>query len=106
ARPRNCFVARFIGWPPMNFLAGRLVQTEGRLTFEADGVTMPLPPGRFDGAVRRAGADVILGIRPEHVGLERRDPVSVVVAMEAALVEPLGSFGLVTFVRDKWRLNG
>lgn len=106
ARPRNRFVARFIGWPPMNFLAGRLVQTEGRLTFESDGITLPLPLGWVDSVASRAGEDVVLGIRPENVGLERLAPTSVVVPMQAALVEPLGSFRLVTFVRDKWRLSG
>ena len=34
-RPANRFVAGFIGWPPMNFLDGRLVEQDGRLLLTA-----------------------------------------------------------------------
>jgi multiple sugar transport system ATP-binding protein len=61
--PANLFVAGFIGSPSMNFLPGRM-----------DGDTVRTPIGdaplpesvvaRLDGA--RHGADVIVGMRPEH----------------------------------------
>lgn len=105
-RPRNRFVAGFIGWPPMNFLAGRLVRSDTHLVFEACGRKMPLPPRLIDGSTTIAGREVTLGIRPEHVGLVPADLTSVVVPMEVILVEPLGGFQLATFARDKCRLSG
>jgi multiple sugar transport system ATP-binding protein len=63
-RPDNLFVASFIGSPSMNFMRGR-VTGEG-FTLEHGGATtiLPLPPAL---AASTPGADVILGIRPEHI---------------------------------------
>ncbi|GAA4257816.1 sn-glycerol-3-phosphate ABC transporter ATP-binding protein UgpC [Azospirillum formosense] len=67
-RPRNRFVAGFIGSPAMNFLD---VVSEGRV----DGsVRVWLPGGvsldiAVDGAAPPAGTPLTLGVRPEHVGL-------------------------------------
>ena len=61
--PVNLFVAGFIGSPSMNFLPGKI---------QGDSVTSPLGeaklPDRALKAIQAAGggADVILGIRPEH----------------------------------------
>jgi multiple sugar transport system ATP-binding protein len=61
ARPRNRFVAGFLGAPPMNMLSGN-VQGQGvRL---ASGAVVPLP-GRT--VPLSDGSPVSLGIRPEHV---------------------------------------
>ena len=40
--PRNMFVARFIGSPPMNLIPGRLAMDDGEYQVEADGVRLPL----------------------------------------------------------------
>jgi multiple sugar transport system ATP-binding protein len=65
-RPRNRFVAGFIGSPAMNFLAGSIAAAAGdSITVTiADGktVTVPRKPGKAG-----AGAPVTLGIRPEAV---------------------------------------
>ena len=42
-RPANRFVARFVGSPAMNFIAGRLRHDGGVPTFAADGFDLPLP---------------------------------------------------------------
>jgi multiple sugar transport system ATP-binding protein len=62
-RPRNLFVAGFIGSPAMNFLPGTL--DDGRLRTALGDVALP---AGMDAKVRRAGAgrDLIVGIRPEH----------------------------------------
>ncbi len=60
ARPRNIFVAGFLGAPPMNMLKGRIAG--GGVTLDG-GVTVPLP-GRSLGLPE--GTPVTLGIRPEH----------------------------------------
>src|ERR671921_2504826 len=62
-RPRNLFVAGFIGSPAMNFVPGTL--EDGRLRTAFGDVTLP---AGVAAKVGRAGAgrDLIVGIRPEH----------------------------------------
>ena len=62
-RPRNLFVAGFIGSPAMNFVPGTL--EDGRLRTAFGDVTLP---AGVAAKVDRAGAgrDLIVGIRPEH----------------------------------------
>ncbi|POF61612.1 ABC transporter [Novacetimonas maltaceti] len=64
--PRNLFVARFIGMPPMNLLPAKL------LGAGTHGVDLSCPAGTAARAHVIAddsltGADVTLGIRPEHI---------------------------------------
>ncbi|WP_448208072.1 ABC transporter ATP-binding protein [Azospirillum sp. sgz302134] len=65
-RPRNRFVAGFIGSPAMNFLEVPVAAGEG------GAVTVGLPGGGalrvpVDGAPPPAGTRLTLGVRPEHV---------------------------------------
>src|SRR5262245_36481640 len=81
-RPRNLFVAGFIGSPAMNFLNGK-IRANGALAFEGEsGVRLPL-------ATAPAGSDghpVIYGIRPEHFALAHDGAEA-----EVQVVEPTGS---------------
>jgi multiple sugar transport system ATP-binding protein len=71
-RPRNRIVAESLGDPPMNFLSGKLtLNTEGP-AFEAAVCRIPLPAGgRMQAG---SGREVCLGIRPQHLRLERTRP--------------------------------
>ena len=62
-RPRNLFVAGFIGSPAMNFLPGTL--EDGRLRTALGDIALP---AEVRAKVLQAGAgrDLIMGIRPEH----------------------------------------
>jgi multiple sugar transport system ATP-binding protein len=63
--PRNVFVAKFIGTPPMNMARARVGED---LRLAASGFTAT-PPESFRGALAAyRGKDVLLGIRPEHIG--------------------------------------
>ena len=67
-RPRNLFVAGFIGSPQMNFLETKVEAVED------GGVRVALPGGgsavaRVSGGGLQAGEPVRLGLRPEHMGL-------------------------------------
>jgi multiple sugar transport system ATP-binding protein len=81
-KPRNLFVAGFIGSPAMNFLKGKIVNSSG-LWFETEnGRRLPVP--RDTSA--REGQTVVYGIRPEHLSV-RDDGAEV----EVVVVEPTGA---------------
>ena len=65
-KPRNLFVAGFIGSPKMNFLKAGVTSLDHQtLHFSlSDGATHALP---VLGAAPRAGSEITLGIRPEHL---------------------------------------
>jgi ABC-type sugar transport system ATPase subunit len=75
-RPANAFVAHFLGSPGMNLVEGMLVESGGDdvaadaapLCVAFAGASVPLPPA-VAGAVRGAGPDVVLGLRPEALHL-------------------------------------
>ncbi|GEO16130.1 ABC transporter ATP-binding protein [Microvirga aerophila] len=81
-RPRNMFVAGFIGSPAMNFIEGK-VKTNGVATLETPGgISLPL----ISAPVASDGRPTVYGIRPEH--LELGDDGF---DAEVAVVEPTGS---------------
>ncbi|TIX90180.1 sn-glycerol-3-phosphate ABC transporter ATP-binding protein UgpC [Rhizobium sp. P44RR-XXIV] len=89
--PANLFVAGFIGSPGMNLIRGK-VSTAGAPTFIADGGgQLPLP----DGAMLEPGAEIIYGIRPEHLTIGQ-GPVTA----EVVLIEPTGAETQVTAKLD------
>jgi multiple sugar transport system ATP-binding protein len=67
SRPRNLFVAGFIGAPPMNILTARLSVAGGsvRARHEATGVTLELSGYPFSRRPQDQ-EEVLLGLRPEH----------------------------------------
>jgi multiple sugar transport system ATP-binding protein len=62
-RPANLFVAGFIGAPAMNLLEGGLEADAGGLAYVREGVRVAVAGGGAEG--RR----IVLGVRPEDVGL-------------------------------------
>jgi multiple sugar transport system ATP-binding protein len=68
-RPRNRFIAGFIGSPPMNFLEGRVAFDAGRASFAAAGCQLVVdPPELGDGWVD-GEHEMTLGLRPETLVL-------------------------------------
>jgi multiple sugar transport system ATP-binding protein len=69
ARPRNQFVAGFLGTPQMNMLKAKIRMVTG------DGMSLFVDGGRgtidatVDGMRSLADADCIVGIRPEHIAI-------------------------------------
>jgi multiple sugar transport system ATP-binding protein len=92
-RPANLFVAGFIGSPAMNMVAGRYGAETGTLV-SGEGTVIPL--GRTYALAE--GAEVTLGIRPEHVviGVEAAARGGLSAAVD--LVEPTG-FGSILHLR-------
>ncbi|MHB8899414.1 MAG: ABC transporter ATP-binding protein [Thermoguttaceae bacterium] len=70
AAPSTRFVAGFFGWPPMNFLAGRLQAGAGGLEFASPtGLRVPLPLGASK------GVDALLEPGPCTLGIRCQDIV-------------------------------
>jgi multiple sugar transport system ATP-binding protein len=86
SRPRNRFVAGFLGSPQMNFVEGELHQAQGALRFARGEVSLPVDSSRLDGA---AGRGVVLGLRPEDVELANGRAADL--EGRVVLVSPLGS---------------
>lgn len=94
-RPRNTFVATFIGSPPMNLIRCRFHSAEAVLALE-DGRAIAL--GERGEALRRAfrdGEPLWLGVRPEHLSLAE-GPGPTHLSARVYAVEPLGVETLVT----------
>ena len=62
--------------------------------FAAEGIAIPLANYQFDAAGAKAGA-AVLGIRPEHVGLNSGEDWPFSASVEVEIVEPMGSDTLV-----------
>lgn len=107
-KPRNRFVAEFIGSPPMNFLQGKLGRSQPHILFveerdssqpDLEPLRVQLPPN-LDSQLRSASNSkdtVVLGIRPEHVRVKEKEMKATAMAdMDEAqavvdIVEPMGS---------------
>ena len=70
--PGHRFVAGFLGYPPMNFVEGRIVREGEAVSFCSDHETGSKPAFKLEG-LRQLGEAVgrrtILGIRPEHISV-------------------------------------
>src|SRR5260221_5815580 len=87
-RPASVFVADFIGSPPMSFVPFRSSVAPGDRTVRVGGVEIVLPEVR-EGAV---DAELMLGVRPEHIELSADAPFRA----EVVDAEYLGTTQIVT----------
>ena len=96
-RPTNRFVAGFLGTPPMNFFAGRLVEESGRLLFDEGTAKLPVPAWATPALRERSSGnpDLVMGVRPEALLLPRPGDSGMAAAasvpMKLWLVQPLGA---------------
>ncbi|MFW6146849.1 MAG: ABC transporter ATP-binding protein [Thermodesulfobacteriota bacterium] len=93
--PVNQFVASFIGSPSMNFIKGTMAHNEKDKTLA---IEMPEGLIKLEGALEEnlsvsSGAEVILGIRPEAIRLEKARELST--NGEVERVEPIGHEGFI-----------
>ncbi len=68
SKPKNRFVAGFIGSPSMNILSGKLVEDGDKLAVVIDGTTFYLPKEKGEKVKEYIGKDIWFGIRPENIG--------------------------------------
>ena len=92
-RPRNLFVAGFIGSPAMNFVEGERTGDGAAGRFECAGHSVGL--ARYPFATALAGGGATLGIRPEHVGFGEAPAGRHAARGEVTIVEPMGAETIV-----------
>jgi len=95
-RPKNLYVADFIGSPSMNFFKGQLESG----VFKLDNIVLPMTGYDF-ASPQTTDRPVTIGIRPEHVltgDAAAKAPVQM--SAEVDLVEPMGSDTLVYMTLD------
>jgi multiple sugar transport system ATP-binding protein len=102
-RPRNKFVAGFIGNPAMNFVEGSvreavMTPTPGAAKFVADGgsLELNLPTRVAEGLASARGKAVTLGVRPEDVSVVAGPGVAP--ATTTARLDLVESLGNETFI--------
>lgn len=74
-RPRNVFVAAFLGNPPINLIPGTVDSSGGALTFRQGTIAVPLDEGIATRLRAQAGRAVVLGVRPEDVAPDANGPL-------------------------------
>jgi len=96
-RPDNVFVARFIGTPNMNIVPARLSE-DGSLVNSLGG-SMPVSAQFKQAAQAMRGREVMLGIRPEHIGAAHEIdwPQTQAVQGQVEMVELLGHEAILHF---------
>jgi multiple sugar transport system ATP-binding protein len=93
-KPVNKFVAGFIGSPPMNFMTGKIVKTDGRFYFDEGNIHVRIAKEMEAKLAPYAGKEVIFGIRSEDIYdklFVSEAPAENVVKVTCEVVEPMGS---------------
>ena len=98
-RPRNLFVAGFIGSPAMNFVYATVGADGTTTTLDFGGHSLAVDSGALpDGLAQRSGREIVLGVRPE--AFEIRSAAGAggsAMTVTSSLVEQLGSEAYVHF---------
>jgi len=89
-RPYNKFVAGFIGSPPMNFTEGKIEKREDGIFFTGQKLDYKVPE-RYSILGDYVGKEVVLGIRPEHIGINVEIGAPNKYDVKVGVVEPIGS---------------
>jgi len=92
-KPQNMFVASFIGSPPMNFISGTIIKSEGSLYFRENFFKVKIPEKKAPSLEKYIGKEIVMGIRPEDIydklffrGVTTQNTINAVVED----VEPMG----------------
>ncbi len=105
-RPRNVFVAGFVGEPSMNFLDCELSPNGGEPVLLHRDIRIPLPAQARSLAQQNAlPKQILLGIRPFYVGISLVQTDVCRVPARVFIVEPMGDMSVVIVNVDDARLQ-
>ena len=106
--PANMFVAGFIGSPSMNFCNASLAESNGTLTIDTGGFSVPVPKDREDLYREHVDKPVIFGIRPEDMHDTKYVPPGVnqsVIQARVDVVELMGNEIFVYLKSGEWEMT-
>ena len=94
-RPKNLYVAGFIGSPSMNFLKGKIEGSGATAAFKLGSGKVALKD--YEATVPLKPSTAVLGVRPEHIRVNTDKEPGASEAFKAIvdIVEPMGSDSLV-----------
>jgi len=96
--PSNIFVADFIGSPSMNLIKGKLINQNGELLFTSNDQTkIPLNKYNFRNKINENEKEITLGIRPEHIYIEKNASNNFEIKVKSELSEYIGHEQIITF---------
>lgn len=107
-KPKNLFVAGFIGSPTMNFFEGRVVEESGELTLRGGDFAFAVPAALKGGYVKAKGREIVFGIRPEHIFVRERwgtAPNGQIINAKIDVVEPIGSGIIILATSGGWNFT-
>ncbi len=105
-RPKNKFVAGFIGSPSMNFFNGMLQRGRAFLFLEEnEGLKLPIPKGDQKRLEKYVGRRITLGLRPENIGTNGSAAKPVKAKVKTEIVEPMGNEIYLHFSTHKAGVN-
>jgi len=103
--PVDRFVADFVGEPPMNFIDAELVSKQDRLFLATAGYSFPVPK-RLESIARGLNeTEVVLGVRPMHIGVGRSESTPYTIEAPLFTYEMLGESAVLTVEFGKGRLQ-
>lgn len=103
--PLNKFVAGFIGSPAMNFINGKIVQSD-KLYFTIDNLNIRIALEEMNNRKLQQYRDkeITIGIRPEDVLLSSEKSIAGDISVLVEVVEPMGNETLLYFTLQKTQM--
>ncbi|MBN1793527.1 MAG: sn-glycerol-3-phosphate ABC transporter ATP-binding protein UgpC [Candidatus Omnitrophica bacterium] len=93
-KPVNRFVAGFIGTPPMNFMAGTIIKSGGKIYFDEGNFKVRVVDDMMDTLSPHLNRDIIFGLRSEDIYdklFVSEAPPENIIKVTVEVVEPMGS---------------
>lgn len=101
SRPKNKFVAGFIGSPSMNIIPSELFMDGEKIAVKIGENTLHLPEKKAEKVKDYVGKKVWFGIRPEHIGSHETHPQEEnYINGKISIVEQMGNEEFVHFAID------
>ena len=89
--PKDLFVAKFVGSPPMNTLVGKFEAKDAKSLIMFSGFNLNVTEFRENLGDERLGSELVLGVRPSNVSVSKQKSGSQDIQAEVYAIEPLGS---------------